>query len=89
MKVTSEAAKQTAEAITNLTEYTIKHDSEHKEINRRMTEQGKMLAEMNEYVIANSKVSDFWLTLIKYAKYSLIGGLTAVGAYFVKVWFAV
>lgn len=87
MKITSEASKQTAEAITNLTEYTIKHDGEHIEINRRMTDQGKMLVALNEAVLANQQVTNFWKTIGKYGKYSLIGALTALGAYFGKEWF--
>ena len=86
MKTTSEAAKQTATAITNLTEYTIRHDSEHQEVNRRLTDQGETLHTVKEAVLAQQSVADFWKTVGKYGKYSLIGGLTLVGAYLTKLW---
>ena len=74
MKIHSEAATQTATAITQLTEYTIHNDHKHEEVNRRLTDQGKTLVKIKEAVKANSKVTQI-AKPIKWALAIIITGI--------------
>ena len=68
-------------------EYTIHNNHRHDKTNDRITALAKDLGEVKEVVRAGAEVTRFWSTVGKYGKYSLIGGLTALGAYFGKEWF--
>ena len=81
MKTTADASKQTAEAITKLTEYTIHNDHKHIEVDRRLSNQGKTIYKLKEAVEANTRVTQIakpikWIALI-----IITGALMAYGSH--------
>ena len=67
-----------------LKEYTIHNNVKHDETNKRIIKLFEKQKTLEEAVEANSKITDFWQTVKKYAAYVLIGGLTFYGGYLVK-----
>ena len=70
-----------------LAEYQIHNDTKHDKTNEEIKEltskdvaTNKRIDDVNEAVIANTRVSSFWRTVGKYSSKILIGVLTTMGA---------
>lgn len=78
---TKESAKESRESNQILREYIIHNNNKHDETKKQVTHQGVEITSLKEAVAANKKITSFWLTIWKYVKYIIIGGLTAYGVY--------
>lgn len=76
-----ESIKENRETNQILREYIIHNNQRHDETNKRLTAQGKEMAELKELVKANSKVTAFALSAKKGIALIIAGALTAAGGY--------
>lgn len=67
-----------------LKEYTIHNNVKHDETNKRIIKLFEKQKTLEEAVEANSKITEFWKSVKKYAAFVLIGGLTVYGGYLVN-----
>ena len=67
-----------------LKEYTIHNNVKHDNTNARLIKLFEKQKTLEEAVDANSKITEFWQTVKKYAAFVLIGGLTVYGGYLAK-----
>ena len=95
LKMNAESNQSTAKAIEAiqmqgqetlevLKELIIHNSVKHDNTNERLIKLFEKLKTLEEAVEANSKITEFWQTVKKYAAYVLIGGLTVYGGYLVK-----
>ena len=67
-----------------LKELIIHNSVKHDNTNERLIKLFEKLKTLEEAVEANSKITEFWQTVKKYAAYVLIGGLTVYGGNLAK-----
>jgi len=95
LKMTTESSQATAKAIEAiqiqgqetlevLKELIIHNSLKHDNTNERLIKLFEKQKTLEEAVEANSKITEFWQVVKKYAAYVLIGGLTVYGAHLVK-----